>query len=91
MKISPFVFLLIASCGHIAEFETPTPSPKTWEEACLQRELMCLDRSTSGGVTFVIPFFAFHGSQSSPEVIVQSCKVQGQLCRLRKTPQGNPE
>jgi hypothetical protein len=76
--------LALAACGNIAATVPIVNRPETWEEACIQKELVCLNDSHEGRV--VVPILApivVLSSETSGEMIVRSCKLQGDLCRSR--------
>lgn len=71
--------------GHIARIEQHNPSPPTWAEACVEREMDCITASRGGGIvtTLLLPFAALRSDEISGEMIVRHCQLQGELCRMR--------
>ncbi len=80
MRFSIFAIFLIG-CGHIASIVPIRNQADTWDEYCIQQELKCLNQSSAGGAAGV--FLVFMHTEVTGEEIVRSCKLQGDLCRIR--------
>lgn len=75
---------LLVACGRIAYVEKIRAQPLTWEEACIQQELRCINESNAGD-TVVVPLFGvlLVTRPIDWELVIRTCSLQGDLCRSR--------